>query len=172
MGQPSINNFNNDLNYSLDKREDDLLNRFYNKAFPNIERIEFVSDLSSQKRGIDKIIYFKSGKQVTIDEKKRRKDYGDILLEIWSVLENKKRGWLYTCQCDYIVYIVLSIKRIYLLPALLLKKAWNKNKEKWLTKYRYKDAINKGYTTRNIPIPANELLEAITEQMTADVEDQ
>jgi hypothetical protein len=165
MGQPvKINNFNIDLEYSIDKREDEIFTRFYNKAFPNIQKIEFIEDLQKQKQGIDKIIYFKSGKTISIDEKKRRKWYGDILLELWSVYEHKKRGWLFTCQCDYIVYAVMPEQKVFLLPSLLLKKAWNTNKDKWL-KYKEINAQNKGYVTKSIAVPVNELLEAIKNEM-------
>ncbi len=159
------NDFNIDLEYSLEERENEMFDRFYFRTFPSLDTIHFAEDMETQRKGIDKILKFKSGYTVTIDEKKRRKDYGDILLELWSVWERKKRGWLYTCQCDYIVYAVMPTKKVYLLPTLLLKKAWLKNHSNWLVKYKRIDAKNKGYITKSIAIPAEELLYEISRQM-------
>lgn len=99
------------------------------------------------------------------DEKKRRKDYGDILLELWKNKENRRPGWLFYSQCDYIVYAVLESDKIYLLPTLLLQMAWRNNSNEWLSQYQKKEALNYGYTTVNIPIPADILLNAISAEM-------
>ncbi|MDD5487101.1 MAG: hypothetical protein PHW65_06065 [Dehalococcoidales bacterium] len=159
------NDFNLDLEYSLEERENDLFDSFYSRVFPGLESIHFADDMETQKKGIDKILYFKSGYFVTVDEKKRRKDYGDILLELWSVWEKRKRGWLYTCKCDYIVYAVMPTKKVYLLPVLLLKKAWLKNRSAWVKEYEEIAAYNKGYVTKSIAIPTKILLEEISCQM-------
>jgi len=158
-----VNDFSVDLEYSLDSSEDKMFNEFYYKAFPNIKEIEFCEDMERQRKGFDKIIHFNNGNWFAIDEKKRRVDYGDILLEIWSV-DNRKRGWLYTCQCDYIVYAIMPTKKIYLLPTLLLKKAWITNKDKWI-KYKPIIAINDGYVTESRAIEIKELLSAISYEM-------
>jgi len=141
-------------------------------VFPDLETVELIQDIETQRKGIDKILYFSNGKQVTIDEKKRRKDYGDILLELWSVWEEKKKGWLLTTQCDYIVYAIMLSKKVYLLPTLLLKMAWKENKVIWLTQAKNKNnnfhiinALNKNYTTVSIAIPTEILLKAIANQM-------
>ena len=138
------------------------------RVFPLAERIETVDYKTNpelQLKGVDKIIHFPDGGTVTVDEKKRRKDYGDILLELWKNKEQKKLGWLFYSQCDYIVYAVLSARKIYLLPTLLLKMAWKHNSHKWQKKYRKKDANNLYYNTENIPIPTNILLSAISAEM-------
>ena len=140
-----------------------MFNEFYYKAFPNIKEIEFCEDMERQRKGFDKIIHFNNGNWFAIDEKKRRVDYGDILLEIWSV-DNRKRGWLYTCQCDYIVYAIMPTKKIYLLPTLLLKKAWITNRDKWI-KYKPIIAPNNGYVTESRAIEIKELLSAISYEM-------
>lgn len=164
-GAININCFATDLEYSLEHRDDETLNRFYFEAFPLAERIEFCEDLENQFSGVDKIIHFKGGKKVTVDEKKRRKDYGDILLELLKNKEQQKPGWLFYSECDYIVYAVLESKKIYLLPTLLLQMAWRNNRRVWEAKYQKKDALNEGYTTQNIPIPTDILLSAIRREM-------
>lgn len=159
------NNFNLDLEYSLEERENDLFDSFYYRVFPGLESIHFADDIETQRKGIDKILHFKSGYIVTVDEKKRRKDYGDILLELWSVWERRKRGWLYTCKCDYIVYAIMPSRKVYLLPTLLLKKAWLKNQIKWGKEYKEITACNEGYVTKNIAIPTEVLLEELSCEM-------
>lgn len=81
------NDFQHDLEFSL---EDELFNQMYYKKFPHLEQIEIVSDIEQQKKGIDKILHLEGGKTIFIDEKKRRKDYGDILIEEYSDFDNKK----------------------------------------------------------------------------------
>lgn len=160
-----FNDFTLDLEYSLEERENDLFDSFYYRVFPGLESIRFADDIETQKKGIDKILHFKSGYTVTVDEKKRRKDYGDILLELWSVWERRKRGWLYTCKCDYIVYAIMPSRKVYLLPTLLLKKAWLKNQIKWGKEYKEITAYNEGYVTKNIAIPTEVLLEELSCEM-------
>ena len=164
-GGIKLNNFHNDLEYSMELRDDERLDDFYKAAFPMLERIEFCSEISMQQKGIDKIIYFSNGNAISIDEKKRRKDYGDILLEIWKNKEQKKPGWLFYSQCDYIVYAILGANKIYLLPVLLLQMAWKNNGKEWLGKYDLKIANNGSYDTVNIAIPTDVLLNAISNEM-------
>jgi hypothetical protein len=153
----------------MDMRDDKDLNRFYLSAFPTAQRVEFCEDMAEQRRGVDKIIHFPNGRSVTVDEKKRRKDYGDILLELWSRYEERKPGWLFYSQCDYIVYAVLEARKIYLLPLLLLQTAWTNKKTEWLKLYEMKPAKNKNYTTINIPIPTQELLNTIRAEMEREI---
>ncbi len=160
-----MNEFKTDLKYSLDQRECEWFDNFYHRVFPGIKDIEVVEDLVRQRKGIDKVISFNSGYQVTIDEKKRRKDYGDILIEIWSNYEKGKRGWLYYSECDYIVYAIMPTQTVYLLPVLLLKRAWYKNGDRWTDTYGTREAINPGYTTVNVPVEIDQLLGAIAEEM-------
>ncbi|AEG14712.1 hypothetical protein Desku_1125 [Desulfofundulus kuznetsovii DSM 6115] len=162
--------FQTDLAYSLEERENEMFDAFYYRAFPGLQRIELVTDIATQRKGIDKILTFSNGQRVTVDEKKRRTDYGDILLELWSVWAPEKGvaklGWLYTAQCDYIVYAIMPRNIAYVLPTLLLRAAWATHKGEWLKKYpELKPARNKGYVTRNIAIPADILLNAIYREM-------
>lgn len=164
--ETKCNNFDLDLKYSLENRDGGAINDFYYKIFPTLRRIESVKDLELQKRGIDKILHLSSGKKILIDEKKRRKDYGDILLEEYSNYEKKKIGWLgREKHTDYIVYIIMDGMTIYLLPFLLLQLAWVHNYRNWLKTYGRKFAQNKYYKTSNIPIPVEVLLTAIENEM-------
>ena len=159
--------FFSDLEYSLDERDNEMFDGFYCRIFPGLMRVEFVTDIPTQKKGIDKILHFKSGKQVTVDEKKRREDYGDIALELRHEYDSGMvgKGWLYKCQCDYIVYAVMPSKKVYLLPALLLKKAWLTYRREWQQKYREINSPNKGYRSVSLPIPTQVLLESVSREM-------
>lgn len=162
MGQPIINDFHADLEYSMD---DELFNKFYRKQFAGIKEIRFEDSMEKQLKGIDKTLIFESGYQVTVDEKKRRVDYGDILLELISNKKTNRRGWLYTAQCDYIAYAVVPAKVIYFLPTTLLKMVWYENGNQWEKLFKKVEAINNGYITVSIPIPTNILLETLKNKM-------
>lgn len=161
-----MNDFDTDLKWSLDTRDDDFLNEFYIKKFPHIERIENVESLELQKKGIDKIFHIAGGKTIFIDEKKRRKAWPDIALEEYSDYEKRKIGWMskgkYT---DYIMYIFIPTQTIYILPFLLLQSSWLKNYKKWAMMYKFIYAKNKNYTTRSLAIPIVELLNALKAEM-------
>lgn len=161
-----MNDFQTDLEYSLEERENEIFDRFYFRVFPNLKTVELVSEIRLQLDGIDKRLIFNNGKAVLVDEKKRRKDYGDILLEEYSDFERKKIGWLGRHKkTDYIVYAVMPSQKVYLLPFLLLQKAWIRNYKYWTSIYERKFAENEGYRTSNIPIPVNVLLDAILKEM-------
>lgn len=167
----ALRDFNKDLQYSLEHKEDRSLNDFYKRTFLEVKEIEtmdFKNHAAEQLKGIDKKIYFNNGQVITIDEKKRKKDYGDIYLELTGNSERRKKGWLYTCNCDYIVYYIPINKKVYLLPTLLLKAAWKKYKSQWINNHRMihsrTRAGNKYYTTVGIAIPNEIIFAAIQEQ--------
>ncbi len=164
-----LNDFYADLKYSENKTEDQLINEFYYKVFPNLKEIKTITDITLQKKGIDKILTLKNGKEIAIDEKRRRVDYGDILLEEWSNFEKKKKGWTGDPEkvTDYIVYIIQS--KIYIFPYDLLQLAWRKNYYQWREEYGIKEAQNPGYVTTNVPVPTDILFEAIKKEMLQDI---
>ncbi len=157
-----MNNFDIDLQYSIEERDNEDLDNFYKRVFPDLKEIEFVEDLELQKKGIDKILRFNNGKEVMIDEKKRRKDYGDILLEEYSDYDKKTWGWLNRSKhTDYIIYYIVPTNKIYIFPFLILQLTWLRNYGDWLNQYGRKFAINKNYKTSNIPIPTDILLKEL-----------
>lgn len=165
MGESAINIFEDDLAYA---DNDDFFNEFYKKSFPNVQKIKTETDMDLQFKGIDKTLTFESGLEITIDEKKRRVDYGDILLEIKSNEQTGRLGWLYTAQCDYIAYAVMPTKTIYFLPMILLKMTWLEHGDEWIKQYGLKRAKNQGYVTVSVAVPTNILLNAMKEKVTND----
>jgi hypothetical protein len=160
-----LNDFDTDLEYSLSESENEMFDRFYYRVFPALEKIEVVDDLERQLQGIDKVLHFRNGKAVLIDEKKRRTDYGDIIIEIWSNTEKKKAGWVFKPMTDYVVYAVMPSKKCYLLPSLLLK-IWVKRNWNNLSDYKKVVAKNTGYTTTSYAVPTQKLLNDLRMLMT------
>lgn len=163
----NVKDFNIDLEYSLEERDNEVFDDFYKRIFPGISKIEFCTDLKTQKLGIDKIIHFESGNKFTIDEKKRREKYYDIALEYKHVYDNGNvaKGWVYKATCDYIVYAIMPLNKVYLLPTMLLKRAWHKYYKEWCNKYIRKYSPNPGYKSWNVFIPTEILLNAISQEM-------
>ena len=142
---------------------------FYRRVFSDLVRIELVEDLKLQRLGIDKLLHMGNGQRIAIDEKKRRTDYGDILLELWSVYEKGKKGWLFTSYCHYIVYAIMPTQKVYLLPMALLRMAWKNNSVEWERNYKQIVAQNADYKTVNIAIPPSVLLPAISKEMSQNI---
>jgi len=167
LGQRTVNEFRTDLEYSLDQRENELFDSFYFRVFRNLKKVVLVSDKRLQMQGVDKKLIFESGKELLIDEKKRRTDYGDILLEEWSDEARRKIGWVGNPNklTDYIVYAIMPTRKVYLFPYKILQLAWVTNYHKWKDLYRVPPAENEGYNTTNLAIPPEILMEALVEEM-------
>lgn len=163
-----MSGFNTDLQYSLDTRKNDDFNKFYYRLWGEIKLIEpldYSTNKQEQGRGIDKRIHLKSGRVITVEEKVRRVDYGDILLEAIANSNTKRRGWIYTCQSEFLMYFIEPSRKAYLFPVELLKMAWNHNKESWAKKYKRVEADNKNYKTISLAVPAEVLKEAIKQEL-------
>lgn len=122
-----------------------------------------------QKAGVDRSVILENSKQILVDEKIRRKDYGDIALEVWSDVENKKEGWI--CKplmADYIAYAFLQSKKCYLFPVVQLQYAWKNNRENWTRDFGLKEAKNNNYTTVFCPVPMQDLFPEIGKCLRCD----
>ena len=132
-----------------------------------------------QKWGVDRLILLPNGKKFSIDEKKRRIDYGDLLLEEWSVcdfdfenksvIRGKKVGWAIDPdkRCDFVAYAVQSSGKCFLLPFELTRQTCKVNFPKWKQNGNWypKPAANNGYTTVNVAVPFQEFRIRLWEQM-------
>lgn len=158
-----MNIFENDLKFSHEAEDMDMWKRIYAQAFPNYKAMANSRENGQlQYLGIDRTVITESGKAIYIDEKVRRKDYGDIALEYISNDKKNSKGWVEKpLFCDFIAYAILPTETCYLLPVIQLQSAWIKNKELWLTKYGTASAPNKYYKTLNCPVPIQTLFSAI-----------
>ena len=55
----------------------------------------------------DTVLYYKGEKKL-VEHKYRRKDYGDILVEIVQDLKTNESGWLYECGADVLHYVICN----------------------------------------------------------------
>jgi hypothetical protein len=146
----------------------------YRAAFPTLQAAVSVrEDGWAQRGGVDRVLTLSCGRVVTVDEKVRDKDYGDILLEFWSNKERRVKGWVAKpLACDFIAYAVVPTATCYFLPTLPLQAAWESNKVLWFYKtkepksgFRLVDAKNTNYTTQSLAVPIDELLNAIRDSL-------
>ena len=137
----------------------------YRKAFPGLQSINSVrQDGWAQRAGIDRIIVLASGKVIKVDEKVRSRDYQDILLERWSDEAKQIPGWVQKpLDCDFIAYAFVQSGLCYLLPTLLLQRAWREYGRHWVGSYKEVRAQNRNYVTVSVPVPTDVLLDAIRE---------
>ena len=176
-----VHSFQERLQFSLDMSSEGDWVSFYRRLWPDaISIVRVDKDSVQQRSGIDRIVILPNGKQITIDEKIREKDYGDILLEEWTVadydwknkklIRGRKIGWTLdpSKTCDFISYAVLSSGVCFLLPYELLRMATAFNLASWKESPDCKYPVpvaNEGYTTINIAVPWTILKDQITRQM-------
>ena len=174
MSRSVIHDFGDQLRWSQDMSLEPSWVAFYRRLWPEmVAAIRVDMNGMLQHSGVDRIILLSNGKQITIDEKKRKTWYGDILLEEWSVWrgtpDNSIVGWTLDRrkQCDYIAYAVIPAKRCWLLPFELLRQAmiWNMDRWKRVPKKYPLDAPNNGYKTRNVGVEWRELKRGLEQQM-------
>jgi hypothetical protein len=147
-------------------------NDVYRQAFPDMEACVAIRDDGwAQRAGIDRQILLRCGRVVAIDEKVREKDYGDILIEIYSDEARKTPGWARKpLKSDFIAYAVAPSAICYLLPVLPLQRAWKQNAAQWwpMAKanqngFAIKKSENFGWITCNVAVPTRELYRAMAE---------
>src|SRR5262252_175750 len=169
-----VHRFADQLEYSNKLSDEPAWQEFYRSLWPNLHvaiRIDGASQM--QRDGIDREIILTNGRRYRIDEKKRAKDYGDLLLEEWSVFHGEadsrnKIGWALDSakQCDFLAYAIPTATKCYFLPFEHLRLAFLANRSQWVRSYRIPDAQNDGYVTRNIAVPWPIFKHAITQEMT------
>ena len=151
--------------------------RVYQAAFPDLATMTSVrQDGWAQRGGIDRVLTLRSGKTLTVDEKVRSRDYGDVLLEVWSVWRDGKGvdpGWVAKdLACDYIAYAWVPTERCLLLPFQDLRRVWRLHHRVWVDAaklsamgFQIVFADNKRYQTMSVCVPENVLRDAIREAM-------
>lgn len=172
-----VHSFREQLEFSADLSNEAAWVSFYRRLWPTaIACVRLDAKGQGQRDGLDRAIHFESGKVFYIDEKNRRKDYSDLLLEDWSVWYSEKHprnkiGWALDEQkrCDFVAYAIHPKQVCYLLPFELLRLAFKTKHDEWerleRPHGRVPDAMNDGYRTRNIAVPWTLVRAAIIEQM-------
>lgn len=139
----------------------------YRRAFPTLQSAVSVrSDGWAQRAGIDRVLTLACGRTLTVDEKVRTNDWPDILLEQWSDEERRSAGWVQKpLACDLIAYAFAPSGRCYLLPVVLLQRAWRLNGRSWIANFGQRRAYNVGYVSANVPVPIGTLMQAMADAM-------
>lgn len=167
-------NFNERLAWSEQASTEPFWDAVYRKAFPNlVNHMQCTGDTVSQRHGIDRVLHLSNGKTLYVDEKKRGKDYGDILLEYVSVDKTSAPGWMEKdLLIDYLAYAFMPTKRCYLFPWPILRRAWLHYKPQWLAKYRQVEALNNGYKTLSVAVPIKVIQECLAVTWIIDVSNE
>ena len=124
--------FQSELDFSHKAQRRDFMRGVYEHFFPGAAVVYHDKDGPWQRGGIDATVILPTSVTFTVDEKTRRGNWQDILLEEWSDYERQVPGWV--CKplmCDYILYSVPAAARAYLLPAGPLQQAWRTHADEW-----------------------------------------
>lgn len=164
MGESDMtHDFNESLAQSQNIATEGWWRIIYQRYFPHFVAMSPpIKDGWGQRGGIDRVITLQGGKTVTVDEKVRYTDYGDILLELWSHYEKREQGWaVKELACDFIAYAVLPCKTCYMIPFHSLQKTLYANGNEWEKRFGLHYSRNRNYTTVNMAIPPDVLFDAM-----------
>lgn len=160
----AIHDFKQQLEWSEEASDEPFWEAIYRKAFPNyVDSMLCSGNTTGQRRGVDRIVYLSNDSILRIDEKKRKKVYGDILLEYLSVDTTGAPGWIEKdLAIDYLAYAFMPTQRVYLFDWPMLRRAWGYYGEDWKAKYPDIPARNNGYTTHSVAVPIKVLRDAVS----------
>ena len=116
--------------------------------------MELVFDKANQLAGIDRIIKF-NGNRWTFDDKYRRNDYGDILIEYES--SEGRVGWVKKdMKCTGITYLIPKTNKVHFINFKALRESWSMNERRYMS-FPHKHADNGRYVTKSVAVPVAEL---------------
>lgn len=169
-----IHSFRERLAWSEDASCEPFWDAVYRKAFPNLSNhMVCTGNTISQHSGIDRVIHLANGKTLYVDEKKRDKDYGDILLEYISVDKTGAPGWMEKdLVIDYLAYAIMPTKQCHLFSWPMLRRAWLHYKHDWIAMYPRVEAKNNGYVTISVAVPLSVVRNATRDATIIDVSNQ
>lgn len=159
--------------------DDPFWESVYRKAFPDFLGFAKNEDLDKQRRGIDRGLVLRHG-VVLVEEKKRAKDWGDMLLEVVSNDRTGTLGWAEKdLAIDWLAYAFLESGRCYLFPWPAFRQAWLRLGIEWKeaakaatrqwgrqegirrTGFGVLQAANDTYTTWSIVVPMHTVMAAV-----------
>lgn len=183
--------FEPDLDWSHTIAGMPFWDEIYRQAFPGFVASHVpVGDGWHQRAGRDRIVVLDDSSTITIDEKGRRDEWPDILIEILSDRDRDKPGWgspRKRLGCDYIGYAFVPARTVHLIPYRELRRVMDKGpgRDWWRVAARahadnrrdapikFVDARNPRdkskplrYWTRSLAVPPNILLTAIRDSLT------
>jgi len=152
LGERNIRNYKTDSDF-----EQTMRNKFdalYMTYFVGLKEIKVIKDKQLQYRGHDVHLVF-DNETIVLDEKVRRWDYDDILIEYLSDKERNIPGWIYKNESDYLAYL-FPTKGLYFIKTQRIKDLVNdKNSFFWQLPDIESENDNgfKKYTTVSKAIP-------------------
>jgi hypothetical protein len=162
-----VHDFHERLAYSEAGSHEPFWDAVYRKAFPNlVSHTPCPGDFASQRMGIDRVIVLSSGDILKIDEKKRERQYEDVLLEYLANDMSGAPGWIEKdLAIDYLAYAFMPTRKCLLLPWLTLRRVWAGYGKRWLNTHPIIKAQNKNYKTLSVAVPIAELQSAVSKAM-------
>jgi len=131
-------------NYKQDKdfeeRSRNRFNALYKTYFRGLNKIEVINNQELQYKGHDVHLHFNNGNVEIIDEKVRRVDYDDILIEYLSNKESGRKGWIYDSESTLLAYL-FPTKGIWFLYAQKIKE-WVKDINSYFWSLKTIESIN------------------------------
>ena len=150
-----VHDFHEDFGWSQRRTDDERIEAIWREYFANPP--DFEVDWGPRKRafGADGTVQA-WGKVYTFDDKRRRRDYSDELLEEWSNDRTRRRGWTWNCgKYDYVLHLYHT--RFEIFPGPALQKAFRENLPAWSEQFERKYARNPRYTTVNLQVKTRDL---------------
>ena len=165
----ALHSFAGELAYGNDAADEPFWEAVYREAFPNFrDMIAHPVDMDLQRKGIDRTVRLTNGLLLRIDEKKRREERLDVLIEYLSNSVTGAPGWIEkNLSIDYLAYAFMATRKCYLFCWPQLQRAWRKEGEGWKERaaaqyggFRLVTARNVGYETHSLAVPLVSLLDA------------
>lgn len=132
--------FRDELAASLGPAADAAIRRALLDEIPGIEALRR-SSKSEDLQGIDWWVRIRDGREIAIDAKVRKTDYGmvDVALEVWSVREKSLLGWSldpHGKRTDRVLWVWLDSGRHWLVDYRALCAVFAENLTAWVKRYR------------------------------------
>lgn len=89
--------------------------------------------------------------ELKVEQKKTSKNF---FIETWSNKQRKTKGWFYTITADYLFYLFLEERHLYIVSLSNLKKTVEKNKYKEVKQKKYKQLND----TWGLLVPRNQVI--------------
>lgn len=165
-----MGDFHGDLERSKSPELQAIANAAIREYFFGLDiKIEFVEDVSEQKKGIDKLVYLSNGRVVKLEEKLRDSNYEDVLIEAWSTFFdwNDKRnrdGWIRKTnqEAELLLYVFPNGDWL-IVPFALLQTTWKRHSAAWHSDERIGKKVARDGTKKsmNAAIPFDILIGAL-----------
>lgn len=137
--------FHDDLAFSHSLSNEPWWETVYRRAFFDFKvMVDLRADGWHQRAGRDRAIVLSTGRTLYVDEKGRRDDWPDVLVEIWSeypkvakqaaypATRGSVNGWSRKpLDCDYLAYAIVPARTCYLFPFLGVRAAVVKHGQRW-----------------------------------------